>query len=289
MRPLLNLLGAALALAAFETRGQLAIELRLDQEQFLTGESIPVRVRVANQSGQPLIFGDSPDWLIFGIEAADGYVVTKLADPPVMGEFNLDSAMTATKHVDLAPYFNLTRPGRYLVTATVKVARWGREWTSQPVKFDVTTGRVLWEQEFGVPTQSSAPELRRYALLQANHLKQLKLYARVADAADGSVRKVFAIGPVVSFSKPEAQLDRQSRLHVLFQIGARAFQYTVITPDGEIVTRQTHDYSGSRPTLKLTEDLNIVVAGGARRVTAGDLPPPRDEDFTDGLPTSKAP
>jgi hypothetical protein len=286
---MVKLLVAALALAALEARGQLAVEVRLDQEQFLAGESVPVKVRVANQSGQPLTFGDTADWLTFAIEAADGYVVTKLADPPVTGEFDLDSAMTATKQVDLAPFFNLARPGRYLVTATVKVARWGREWTSKPLKFDVTSGRVLWEQEFGLPNKTGAPELRRYGLLQANHLKQLKLYARVADATDGGVLKLFPIGPVVSFSKPEAQIDRQSRLHVLYQIGARSFQYSVITPDGEVAVRQTHDYSTTRPSLKLAEDLNIFVSGGARRITSSDLPPPREEDFTDAPSPPKVP
>src|SRR5437762_750331 len=77
------------------------------------------------------------------------------------------------------------------------------------------------------------PELRRYALLQAAYLKQLTLYARVSDVNEVRVFKVYPIGPMVSFSKPEGQVDKTSNLHVLWQVGARSFQYVVVSPEGE--------------------------------------------------------
>jgi hypothetical protein len=77
----------------------------------------------------------------------------------------------------------------------------------------------------------------------------------------------------VAFGKPETQVDGQSRLHVLFQNGARSFQYGAFTPDGEWAVRQTHDYSETRPALRVSDTGKVLVNGGYRRYTAVDIPP----------------
>src|SRR5947199_371866 len=87
---------------------------------------------------------------------------------------------------------------------------WRRE--SKPKNFEISKGARIWEQEFGVPTEGAAPEPRKYALQQANYLKRMMLYARITDLNENKVYKVFPIGPLLSFSKPEAQIDRASNL-----------------------------------------------------------------------------
>lgn len=59
---------------------------------------------------------------------------------------------------------------------------------------------------------------------------------------------------------------------MLYQTGAKAFLYAVVSPEGELEVRQTHEVSATRPTLKAKEDGGIAVVGGLRRVTLGDLP-----------------
>ena len=270
-----------LAGLAVRVAAQISVEVQFDQDQFLPNEALVAKVRVANFSGQTVPFGEGADWLKFQIESRDGYVVEKLGDAPVSGKFELESSSTGIKRVNLAPYFNVTRPGRYLVTATVKIKPWDREWTSKGAGFNIIKGTKLWEQDFGVPGRGdAAPELRKFALLQAAYLKQLTLYARVSDAGELRVFKVHPIGPMVSFSKPEGQVDKTSNLHVLWQVGARGFQYVVMNPDGETTLRQTYDYTETRPTLRLDNEGRVVVWGGVRRETSRDVPAPtesRDE------------
>src|ERR1019366_2523625 len=55
------------------------------------------------------------------------------------------------------------------------------------------------------------------------------------------VINVAALGPLVSFSSPEAQVDQISQLHVLWQTGAQSFSYTIISPDGSVVSRDIYD------------------------------------------------
>jgi hypothetical protein len=139
----------------------------------------------------------------------------------------------------------------------------------------VLSGTKLWEREFGLPS-STIPEVRKYALQQATFAKQLRLYVRLTDQNESKVFRVRPLGMLVSFSNPEAQVDKLSHLHVLFQNGARTFLYSIVTPDGDQIIRQTYDYvNDSRPRLRVEEDGRIVVAGGQRRILLSDLPPPR--------------
>src|SRR5688572_5133128 len=269
----------ALMASALAAASQVAVEIVMEQEQYLREESLPVKVRVTNHSGQTIRLGTDNEWLSFAVESVDNGVVSKVADVPVTGEFLLESAHVATRKVDLMPGFDLTQAGRYTVTATVRIKEWNDETTSKPKPFEIVRGTKLWEQEFGVPTAAGPPEMRKYVLQQANYRKQLRLYARLTDASENKIIRVFPIGPLVSFSRPEAQVDQTSFLHVLFQTGARSFLFLMLSPDGDVVVRQTYDYTTTRPVLRANEQGRIYVAGGARRPTATDIPAPLATDL----------
>jgi hypothetical protein len=264
-------------------QAQVTVEVKLDQEQFLQGESLPVAVRIVNRSGQTLRMGEGQDWLSFSLEGREGEVVPKLGDVPVEGEFLLESSQAAIKHVDLSPYFTLSGPGRYGIVAAVKIRDWGRQVESSAKYFDIVDGSKLWEQVVGVPEgadkTSTMPEVRRYILQQANYIKgQLRLYLRVTDSTGHAIR-VYNIGPMLSFSRPEPQVDKHSHLHVLYQKGPGLYVYNVFDLDGKILTHQSYEYFTTRPRLKLDDDGNVSVAGGSRRVAANDIPPPTPQEL----------
>lgn len=276
MKLLLTLLGCWFACLPSVMAQGVAVELTLDQEHYLSREALVVKVRITNYSGQTLELGKEEDWLTFVIEGGNNHAVARLGQASVKADYRLDSSRTGTIPVDLASRFDLSRPGHYKVTATVKVAQWRQAVRSDTRSFDIINGNKLWEQDFGMPqATNSVPEVRKYALLQGNHLKELKLYLRVSDAAETQVYRVFPIGPMVSVSKPEPQLDKYSNLHILYQVGARSFSYSVISPDGLIIAKETHDYfRQQRPVLRADLDGRIRVTGGTRRLTPNDLPHP---------------
>lgn len=261
-------------LGVFSASAQVTVQLSMDQDQFLPSESIPLAVKITNQSGQQLHLGADPAWLTFSVQSADGFVVIQESNVPVVGKFDLDSSQMAIKRVDLQPYFSITRPGRYKVTATVRIRAWSLEISSKPKSFDIVSGAPVWSQNFGVPNGTNRiPEMRKYTLEKANYLReQLRLYVQVSDVSEEEVYKVTALGPLVSFSHPEAQVDRHSRLNVLWQTGAKLFSYAVVNPNGTIEDQETYDNFYSRPRLALTADGEVVVAGGTRRPKPSDLP-----------------
>jgi hypothetical protein len=274
---------AALASAAL---AQVSVEVVLDQDQYLPGESLIAGVRISNRSGQTLRLGEDDYWLNFSVQSKDGSIVAKTGEVPVRGEFVVESSKRATKRVDLAPYFALTQPGRYEITATVQLKDWGKESTSLPKPFNVIEGARLWEQDFGLPRSaarpSGSPEVRKYILQQANYLKgQLRLYLRITDPSGAKIIRTLPIGLALSFSNPDPRVDKDSNLHLLYQSWARSFSYVVYTPDGELVLRQTYDFSQSRPRFQLDADGTISVAGGTRRITSNDVPAPKEAALSD--------
>jgi hypothetical protein len=278
MKIALSILGLAL-FSLFNAPAQVVtVQLSLEQDQFLPGETLPVTVRIVNNSGQSLNMGADPKWLSFSVESPDNnFVVMRNGDPAVVGEFTLGSSEVATKRVDLAPYFVMTHAGRYRVVATVHIAEWGTDVTSPVKEFDIIDGAQLWSQDFGMPMPAGVtnqpPVVRKYILEEANYLKQqLRMYVLVSDQTGTRILKVSAVGPMVSFSRPEAQLDRASNLHVLYQSGAQSFIYSIVNPDGNITKQELYDYLDTRPRLAVDDAGNIMVQGGVRRVRPGELP-----------------
>ena len=274
------LLGSLLCASA-----QVFVAVVLSQDKFLPAEELMAGVRVVNRSGQTLRLGEDADWIQFVVEKDDGGVVQQLSEPPVQRSFTLESTKQGTLRVDLAPCFDLRKVGRYRLSAVVKIKDWNKTMTTKAVPFEIIDGTKLWEQAFGVPSEKGnrPPEVRRYTLHQANYLKEPRLYVRVS-RSDGDVIKLINVGPMISFGQPEPQVDRRSRLHLLYQNGARIFDYLVVNPAGEIEIRQTHEYSDSRPRLRVDENGEVKVAGGVRRKTAGDLPLLIETKNEDGKP-----
>jgi hypothetical protein len=289
----LLLLALAACLSASMTQGQVQLRLTIEQEQFLPGEILTVTARISNFSGRPLrLGGKGNEWLRFGVESLDGGVVPRLSEVPVDLDLELESASRASFRVNLQPHFELTRPGRYRVTAVMELPNANVTITSPALSFDIISGSTLWSQEFGVPPElgkegGDRPDHRKYLLQQANYTKQLRLYLRVTESGENRTLHVIPLGQMVSFNKPEPRVDREGRLHLLHQDSAHAYAYHLILPDGSLMARRTYDISGTRPKLRVNEDGEVIVVGGVRRVTSADLPKPSNAAETPTTPTTK--
>jgi hypothetical protein len=255
-------------------------ELKLDQDQYMPGEDIKLKVRIMNRSGQEILLGGAGDWIVLSVVDEKNRSCPKLGEMPIEGEFSLQSGEVGTRTLNPTPYFDFRGAGRYWIMARIRIPQWKQEITCKSVHFSLFSGVALPNLEnlqFGMPlaagVTNAVPEMRKYSLLKVTFLKEMKLYFRLTDST-GRIVRVFPIARMMSFSEPEAQIDRYNNLHVLHQTGARLFSYAVINPDGDWVTRQTYTYNDTRPVLKIGADGKIYVAGGRRQETPDDLPAP---------------
>ncbi len=275
MRRILAFLAAWLLL--LPATAQITVELSFDQDQYIAYESLVAVVKVTNFSGRTLKLGSDPDWLRFEVEGENGTYVHSLGQPPVVDPFELPTASKATRRIDLAPYFMLRSVGRYRVTAVVRVPEPSQVLSSKAQHFNIVLGTRLWEQDYGLPVGTNGTDTvaRKYALIQGVSQKVLKLYVLAADATETEVSRVFPVGPLLSISRPEAQIDTKGRLHILYQTGARSFTYVMVRGDGALLLRQTHNQTpASRPYLKVDSEGKIAVRGGLRIANKDDVPKP---------------
>jgi hypothetical protein len=278
----MNRLTALLALGLLASRAAaqpIGLEIEASRDVFLPGEPVQVLVTIKNNSGRRLHFGDDPEWLKFRVTTGKNKPVDRLRPPAIEGEFDLDTGFSATRKVDLAPAFDLMALGFYTAAVTLRVGEFRVELTTpEPLKFELVRGFRLWEQDFGVPTAEgelppAKAESRRYSVVQLRTTKGIRLYSRVSDAADVLPIKVMELGQYFTFTPPETQVDRTGFLHVLFQSHGRVFTYCVVSPDGDLLKRNSYDSNASRPGLKLDKEAGIVVAGGKRLLAINDIPP----------------
>ena len=252
---------------------QVEVRLKLEQEAFLPGEALQTSIRISNFSGRKLTFGKEPQWIRFNVEAIEGSVVNQTSEIADSGEFSLESSTRGTLRYDLQPIFDLSRPGRYRLTATV-ITPEHEAVTSPPEVFEVIRGSRLWEQEVGVPGTDGSVR-RKYLLQQANHLREVRLYVRITDDTESTTIKVIHIGRMVSFARPQPVIDRQARLHLLNQMTADGYVYLVIAPDGTVATRENYRMTEHRPQIRMNDAGVVTVIGGERLASAaGGISPP---------------
>lgn len=259
-------------LAVVRAFAQIEVQVSLPQEIFLVGEPIEAALRIANFTGAKAVFGREPGWLRFNVEAHDGFVINRLSDGPDPGEFSLESSTRGTVRLDIQPTFDLTRPGRYRVSATVRRPD-GTEFTSPETSLEVVRGAKLWDKDFGVLLPDSEnPVARKYILSQVTHLREARLYIRVTDADESGNIRTTPLGATVSFNRAACSVDRQSRLHVLHQFDASSYRYHQIGPDGVLLARRTYVFTEKRPQLRVSEAGEVAVVGGDRRRLPDDVP-----------------
>lgn len=270
------------------------VEVVFEQEQYVANESLPVGIRITNHSGRPLHLGGDPKWIEIAVDSDVGTIVEKYREPDVTQElFELPNAKRATRRLDISRCFDMGKPGSYRVSAVVHIPELELDVISPPAKVNIMSGTKRWQQVFALPkADPAAPGLgsvRRFELVQSMNQKQVKLYVRVVDQDGEKVLRIFPLGPVLTFSDPEALIDQLSRLHVLFQTSARTFSYSVVSPDGELISRQHYQYTDKRPVLRVYDDGAIKVMGGARVGHYQDFPVEVPLDETEASADTNAP
>ncbi len=256
---------------------RVAIELVTEQDAFLPNEPLYVGVRITNRSGQPVILGQEEDWIKFSVFGQKRMPVAKGGDPGGGGIFVVPTASSSIRWFDLSPFFEMNQIGPYTLSASVKIKQWNEVIIANPPKvISVVKGVTIAEQEFGIPTaigSTKPPEVRKYILQQVRHPNQLRLYVRVVDDTGFKIFGVTPIGALVSFSKPEFQVDQAGNLHVLHQNGAKTFNYCITDHSGTVMSRQTHEYTSKRPVLAVDGVGRMGVLGGRRKPAPSDIPP----------------
>lgn len=276
------LLTAWSAAAATPVRAAVQFKATVQQKLFLPGEPIPVDLSLLNNSGQTFNFKPEDGWLDFTVSNqtkanGEGVAVPNLKPVVINEDFTVVHTALAKTQIDLMPCFDLTRPGRYKVTAAMMYPGATEPVRAETFVIEVTTGAKIEEQEFGFrpAADDAATEVRRYSLqrLTLTTPSEIRLYVTVMDVAQETLVRQLKIGRVSGNDKPLVMLDRLSNWHVLHQSDSRIFTHSVVSPRGDLLVRESYTPTGLRPGLKADENGEVSITSAVRRSRADDILP----------------
>ncbi len=250
-------------------KAQVQVDLSLERNLYIAYEPLLVFVALTNMSGRDLQLESigSQSWLGFNIRTVDGRWLAPCNSNE--SSVTLKAGSTINRVVNITPLFLLNDFGAYQIAATVFQSDLNRYFRSLPGRFEITQGRLLSQQEAGVP---SSNETRLISFLVHQVAQGSALYLRIEDKTQDVVYCTHQLGGLVAYSEPEMAIDNMQSIHVLQSYAPRKFVYTAVNLDGKVLDRRSYLETKTRPALKKNLDGSITVAGGH----LADLP----SDFT---------
>ncbi|MFW5893540.1 MAG: hypothetical protein ACOCUY_00195 [Verrucomicrobiota bacterium] len=264
------------ALAA-NLHAQLGVKLDLDREHYILYEPIQATIQLRNYAGNTLVFGteDAAEevggYLKFEVIRAGG-----LSAPDVRKNVNpvenliLGPGETKELTVQLNGIVNMAREGNYTVSVRVGHPRLSHDYKSDSVPIDITEGYPVWTRTAGVPQDSETNSIppRKVSLLRFRSKEGETYVLRVED--DRMVYGIVRLGPYLSSSRPEYQIDAMSNIHLLYQIHPRLYVYRIYDIDVELKQNLYYAMEETVPTLRRDPDVGSIRLVGGRRAKPGE-------------------
>jgi hypothetical protein len=243
----------------------------MERDSYLLYESIPVMVTIRNFSGRQVTVADAEQrpWLRFSVTDQSSSLVPAVARPAGSQTLTIAPGQTLQHRIDIVPLYELRMRGAFRVQAVIETD--AIRAASAPVSFEIVGGREIWKQTRGLPPADGHPDdYRTYAVIIKRERQYDILYVSVRDEPHDLVYGVLPLGTYVALGGPQALIDKEATLHLLFRSGPRSFSYTRIDPMAKILDRAVYSNLMSDPQLVSTDTGEVVVRGG-------EMTYPRDE------------
>jgi hypothetical protein len=184
---------------------------------------------------------------------------SETGQPPL----KIETGQRVTQQINLTPLYPVQDFGTYHVRTHVYFADLGKFFYSATRVFEVTDARPIWQQTVGVPGGAAAPgDVRTYSLLTNRFPDHTSLYVRVQDKDTGVVYATYSLGRAISFEEPQAEIDHANQLHVLHCSAPRAWAYSRIGLNGELLAHSSFIETKTRPRLVRAANGEVAVHGG---------------------------
>jgi hypothetical protein len=283
------LLPALLVVLAQQLHAQIKVSIGFERRLFVLYEPVPITVAITNLSGHDIVLtdADSQKWFSFQITAVIGE--DKRIVPPLDMDYKIPGvnipAGTTIKHtINLSGLYAVQDIGLYRFKASIYSQDTKKYYSSPPDEFQVTEGRVFWQETVGVPQgKEGAGSNRTITLLTFRQPKYNVLYVRVEDKDKGTIYTTSPLGPLVAEIDPDIKLDKSNLLHVLQLVGPRTWVYSRVGLNGEFYDQLSYNAVTTRPILKKDAEGEVYVFGGKLDVVG---PPTTDTTTAGGGPSA---
>ncbi len=269
------LLACSLFLLCLSAQGQVALQLKLKDTRFLRYEPIDVTLTIRNNSGNTLIFSDADvnnGRIFFEVRGQNGKISKSFdkSTNPASGLI-LAAGDTRELRISINMLHDMQKEDTYSITAYLNHDRLSRTHLSNTIDLEVVEGLRITERNVGLQAEDDSSVIKSIQLLLLLFDgKEEKLYCLRAQDEE-NVYAVFRLGPYISGSKPQLEIDGSSSIHIFIQVRPRLYSYLIYGFVGRnLRLRQQRYYvaDNGTPTLdRQTGFLRIVHARIAKEGT----------------------
>ena len=208
--------------------------------------------------GELLLHGDNRrSWLNIQVVNQRGNPIAPYQSQSFQAA-KLPVGRAVAKQIDLNNYFPLHSYGKYTVYVVVTLPT-GETFQSSRKSFDITKGRVVYEQRVGLGDKS-----RDYRLISFAPDRTSFLYFQAELVKERRVVLTYPIGELLQFRQPEATVDKGGKLHVLYLGAPNSYVHVLIDSQGKVTKRTIYKRGPSGdPRLISFANGEVQVSGGA--------------------------
>jgi hypothetical protein len=287
------LLCVCVFLFAARAQGQIQVDLKFKRLQYIAYEPVVATLSITNLAGRDIDLhnADGQSWLGFEITGSEGQPIAPISAENGQAPLKIGAGQRVTHQINLTPLYPVHDFGTYHVRTNVYFPDLGKFFYSPTRVFEVTDARPIWQQTVGIPDGVAAPgNVRTYSLLTNRFPDHTSLYVRVQDKDSGIVYATYSLGRAIAFDEPQAEIDHANQLHVLHCSAPRAWAYSRVGLNGELVAHSSFMETKTRPRLVRAANGDVAVRGGtiespAAKSSRGTAPklsarppePPKDD------------
>jgi hypothetical protein len=250
---------------AFAAEGQIQVDLKFKRLQYIAYEPVVATLGITNLAGRDIELhdGDGQSWFGFEVTGSEGQPIAPISSRNGQPPLKIEAGQRVTQRIDLTPLYPVHDFGAYHVRTHVYFADLGKFFYSASKVFEVTDARPIWQQTVGIPDGVAAPgDGRTYSLLTNRFPDHTSLYVRVQDRDRGIVYATYSLGRTIAFEQPQAEIDRANQLHVLHCVAPRAWAYSRVGLNGELLAHSSFMETKTRPRLVHAANGEVAVRGG---------------------------
>jgi len=290
LRLVLSAVFLVLALVPGHAQISVQLEMRREWRFYIRHEPIVATVKMTNLSGRNLLLKDAEaPWFSFQISQGGAENLISPRNPDYSLEpLEIKIGETLKRQVNLNELYPLNEYGPYKIRATIFSKELGKYFSSAPANIEVSEGRVIWQQNVGVPeTMPNAGSTHRMQLLTLQGAQHVYLYCRIDNPETGSVLCCYRLGHTIDNTTPQVQLDTTNTLHVMHLLGPKAYLLSQVGVNGEMHGRFNYIAPKAKPILRRDATGHIEIVGATRpeaRATAAAAPVGKLSDRPPGLP-----
>ncbi len=283
---------ACISIFGVIAEAQIQVDLKFKRLQYIAYEPVVVTLSITNLAGRDIDLhnANGQSWLGFEITGSEGQPIAPISAENGRASLKIQAGQRVTHQINLTPLYPVHDFGNYHVRTNVYFADLGKFFYSPTRVFEVTDARPIWQQTVGIPDGIAAPgNVRTYSLLTNRFPDHTSLYVRVQDKDSGIVYATYSLGRAIAL-EPQTEIDHANQLHVLHCSAPRAWAYSRVGLNGELLAHSSFMETKTRPRLVRAANGDVAVRGGtiespavqssrgtAPKLSARPPEPPKDD------------